>query len=80
MSRTQLAAAVGRGMDNIGAWEREDFAPNLASFFALQEALGCGPDDLMADNDPASVGEPGRHMSVSTGTTHGAGRRTHVEE
>lgn len=69
MSRTQLGAAVGRGMDTIGTWERGEFVPQLDAFLALQEVLGCEAEDLLNDDDPASVGEPGRHTAVSLGTS-----------
>ena len=77
MSRTELATAVGRQFDAIGTWERGHCDPHLASFYALLEVLGCEADDLLNDNEAASVGRPPRVTAVSLGSLDGAGRRTH---
>lgn len=80
LSRTELAAAVGRGMDAVGTWERGTSEPHFGAFLALLEVLNCEADDLLTDDDPAQ--EPGRHTAVSLGTTTGSrvGRARRVEE
>lgn len=80
MSRTELAAAVGRGMDTVGMWERGTNEPQLAAFYALQTVLGCQADDLLTDDDPAGEA-PGRRTAVSLGTSTGSrvGRDRRVE-
>ncbi len=77
LSRTELAAAVGRGMDAVGTWERGHCEPHLASFYALLEVLGCEGEDLLTDDEAALVGRPPRVTAVSLGSLDGAGRRTH---
>ena len=49
-SRMQLAFAVRRNVDQIGAWERGRDVPNYESITRLLHALDCRIEDLFEDS------------------------------
>lgn len=59
MSRTELARRVRIDRDAIGSFERGTRYPRLAAFRRLFTALGCGPEDLLAEG--TRYGMPGYH-------------------
>lgn len=55
-SRQQLATAIRRNVDQVGAWERGRDIPNNASLTRLLHALNCRVEDVFEDS--AGIGIP----------------------
>lgn len=51
LSRTQLAARLGRAEFTIGRWERGKTAPGYRDIIPLTQALGCTRDELFGRSE-----------------------------
>lgn len=47
MSQGELAEKSGVNVTTISAYERGDMVPGAGNLFALADALGCTPNDIM---------------------------------
>lgn len=56
-SRMQLAFAVRRNIDQIGAWERGRDVPNYESLARLLRVLDCRIEDLFEDSVASRPGD-----------------------
>lgn len=68
LSRTALAAAVGREYGAVEAWERGASEPSLPSAVSLMRVLGCSFEDICCANadDPPRKGGPSKNASGGT--------------
>jgi transcriptional regulator with XRE-family HTH domain len=64
LSRTALAAAVGRSYGAVEAWEQEVSEPSLRSTVALMRVLDCELEDFyLTEDDPVQQTGPSRNAS-----------------
>ena len=80
VSRTKLAATIDVSQETIVNWEQGLTRPRIDLLCAACAVLGCAITDvvkaevaaLLTDDDPASLGDPGRRSAVSLGTSTGS--------
>lgn len=71
LSRTELAAAIGRSYETVETWEQDLYEPSLRSIVALLRVLRCSLDDLMT-NDAPHAGNGGASKTALGRTGRGS--------